>query len=128
VLCFPRRRLNEAHGVVLEGLPSRTADHIYDEDDSQEPIAFKYYGNCSSTSRFQAEVQIVPMLIGLFWQIEHSTIDKPSPQLKAIAQSLEMRQRKGDVLQALRSFEDEFEEFAAGGSARRRLIWLPSRR
>ena len=49
------------------------------------------------------------MLIGLFWQIEHSTIYKPSPQLKGVVRSLEMQQRTSEVLKALKAFEDEFE-------------------
>jgi hypothetical protein len=49
------------------------------------------------------------MLIVLFWQVEHSAIYKPSPQLKGVVASLEIRQRTREVLQALRAFEDEFE-------------------
>jgi hypothetical protein len=49
------------------------------------------------------------MLVGLFWEVEHSTIYKPSPQLKGVSQSLEMRQRNSEVLKALKAFEEEFE-------------------
>src|SRR5664280_3024387 len=56
--------------------------------------------------------QIVSMLTGLFWEVEHSAIYKPTPSLKGIARSLEMQQRTRDVLRALRSFEEEFERLA----------------
>jgi hypothetical protein len=49
------------------------------------------------------------MLTGLFWEIEHDAIYKPDPELKGVAESLEMRERTGDVLKALQRFEDEFE-------------------
>jgi hypothetical protein len=47
---------------------------------------------------------------GLFWEIEHSTIYKPTPELKGIAESLEMQQCTQEVLDALKKFEEEFEK------------------
>ena len=49
------------------------------------------------------------MLTGLFWEIEHAAIYKPSPQLRGLARSLSMQARSRDVLEALGGFEDEFE-------------------
>jgi len=49
------------------------------------------------------------MLTALFWEVEHAAIYKPSPSLKGIARSPQMRLRTTEVLDALRTFEDEFE-------------------
>jgi hypothetical protein len=57
----------------------------------------------------RAELQIVPMLTGLFWEVEHAAIYKPSPQLKGVLASLEMQQPILDVYRALGVFEAEFE-------------------
>ena len=109
VLAFPRSRLIEADADLRAHFPSWSADPIQADDESAEPLAFKYYGYCSRSANIRAELQIVPMLIGLFWQVEHSTIYKPSPELRGIGASLQMRQRTSDVLKALKAFEDEFE-------------------
>jgi hypothetical protein len=109
VLAFPRGRLIEADGDLCRRFPSWTPDPIPAADENEEPLAFKYYGYCTRSTSLRAELQIVPMLIGLFWQVEHSAIYKPSPQLKGVAASLEMQQRTSDVLKALKAFEDEFE-------------------
>jgi predicted ATP-grasp superfamily ATP-dependent carboligase len=50
------------------------------------------------------------MLIGLYWEVEHAAIYKPSPRLRGIADSLDMKQRDNDVHAALRAFETEFEK------------------
>ena len=111
VLAFPRSRWIEAHGCLRQCFSSWTSDPIReDEDDmTREPLAFKYYGYCSASTTFHAELQVVPMLIGLFWEIEHSAIYKPSPELKGVAASLEMKERRREVYQALKGFETEFE-------------------
>jgi hypothetical protein len=49
------------------------------------------------------------MLTGLFWQVEHEAIYKPKPEYKSIANSLEMKERTQDVLNALKAFEETFE-------------------
>jgi hypothetical protein len=49
------------------------------------------------------------MLTALFWEVEHTAIYKPSPNLKGVARSLEMQQRTTEVLKALQAFEEEFE-------------------
>jgi hypothetical protein len=111
VLAFPRSRWREADTELRNPYPfaSWTSDPIRADDENKTLLAFKYHGHCSQSARLQAELQIVPMLIGLFWQIEHSTIYKPSPQLKGVAESLEMKQCTADVLKAFRAFEDELE-------------------
>jgi len=111
VLAFPKRLLTQADQRLREHnrFKSWISDPVPAEEGGEDPRAFKYYGYCSASTKVRGEFQIVPMLIGLFWQVEHSTIYKPSPELKRVASSLEMRQRTGDVLKALRAFENEFE-------------------
>ena len=57
----------------------------------------------------RGEFQIVSMLVGLFWDVEHSTLYKPTPELRGVARSLAMRQRNQEVLRSLEAFEEEFE-------------------
>jgi len=72
--------------------------------------ALKYSGYCAdASSLIGGEYQIVSVLTGLFWNIEHSAIYKPSPQLKGVVRSLTMQERTKDVLEALSAFEEEFE-------------------
>jgi ppGpp synthetase/RelA/SpoT-type nucleotidyltranferase len=114
VLTFPRSRWREANDCLRHRsarFSSWLSDHVWEneEDKTGEPLAFKYYGFCSRNNAICAEIQIVPMLIGLFWQIEHSAIYKPSPQFKGVAAALEMTERRKEVYKALMDFESEFE-------------------
>jgi len=72
-------------------------------------LALKYSGFCQTGDRVRAEYQIVSMLTGLFWEVEHSAVYKPAPQFRGVAKSLEMIWRRTAVLEALRAFETEFE-------------------
>jgi hypothetical protein len=49
------------------------------------------------------------MLTGLFWEVEHAAIYKPAPRFHGVADSIEMKQRRTAVLEALRAFETQFE-------------------
>lgn len=109
VLAFPRSRLIDADQSVHRRFSSWISDPVPSAKPGEEPLAFKYHGYCSASATVRGEIQVVPVLTGLFWEIEHSIIYKPSPELKGIEQSLEMQQRTNEVLSALRSFEDEFE-------------------
>lgn len=117
VLAFPRSCWIKANTDLRRHplLSLWTSDPILAPDEGGEPLAFKYHGYCSRSTNLRAELQIVPLLIGLFWEVEHSTIYKPSPELKGIGASLEMRQRTADVLNALEAFEKEFERLLRNG-------------
>jgi ppGpp synthetase/RelA/SpoT-type nucleotidyltranferase len=108
ILVFPRGRLAETDRHLRERFPSWTADPVPGYGESDEPLALKYFGYCKASDRIRAEFQIVPMLTALFWEVEHSVMYKPSPRLKGLARSLEMRQRTQDVLEVLNAFENEF--------------------
>jgi len=106
VLAFPRRRLVEIDAVLREGFAGWTADPISGDGGD----GLKYWGFCAEVGRrIRGEYQIVSMLTGLFWEVEHSAIYKPTPRLKDIAESLRMRERSAAVLTVLRDFEEEFE-------------------
>ena len=107
VLAFPHGRLKEIDAALQEPFERWTPDPVLSEDG--EPLALKYWGYCPASQSVTGEYQIVPMLTGLFWDVEHSAIYKPSPELRGITRSLEMREPIADVLKALRRFEETFE-------------------
>lgn len=107
VLAFPRSRLNQIDAALRTVFPRWTPDPVLSDRD--EMLAFKYSGRCVPTDSLRAEYQIVSMLTGLFWEVEHAAIYKPAPQLRGVAQSLSMQERSRDVLQALAAFEEEFD-------------------
>jgi ppGpp synthetase/RelA/SpoT-type nucleotidyltranferase len=114
VLVFPRSRWEEAN-LILRQHPMFAAwatDPIRSTlgDANSELLAFKYYGFCSKNARVRAEIQIAPMLIGLFWEVEHSAIYKPSPRFKGVLAEPGMEERTTNVYSALRAFEEKFEE------------------
>jgi ppGpp synthetase/RelA/SpoT-type nucleotidyltranferase len=109
VLVFPRGRLTETDQELRKRFSSWVSDPVPGDDEHDEPRALKYHGYCKSSDQVRGEFQIVPMLTGLFWEVEHAAIYKPSPQLKGINRSLEMKERSKEVLRALKSFEEEFE-------------------
>jgi hypothetical protein len=67
----------------------------------------KYHGFCAVSSRIRCEYQIVPMLLGLFWEVEHSAMYK----FGAVANSKEMTDPRTQVEEALASFESGVEQF-----------------
>ena len=88
-----------------------TADPV--EDDG-EVRAFKYYGYSPQASdKIRGEYQVVPMLTGLFWEVEHSAIYKPDARLSGIGEHFGMQQRTRDVVKALKAFEEQFEALAS---------------
>jgi hypothetical protein len=103
--------LTEIDQKLHKRFASWKADPIQGYSENDKLLAFKYYGYCKkASSKVRGELQIVSMLIGLFWEVEHSAIYKPTPRLKGVARSLEMQQRTREVLNALRTFEEEFEK------------------
>jgi ppGpp synthetase/RelA/SpoT-type nucleotidyltranferase len=106
ILVFPRQRIIQADRALREIFDSWTSDPVATEE---QVLALKYHGFCAASQRISGEYQIVPMLTGLFWEVEHSAIYKPAPQLMRAARSLTMQRRSKEVLDALKAFEDEFE-------------------
>ncbi|HEY1808316.1 MAG TPA: hypothetical protein VGG42_07120 [Acidobacteriaceae bacterium] len=110
VLIFPRARLMEADRLLADRFTAWIPDPVPDE--AGITLAPKYSGYCADVSaRIRAEYQVVPMLIGLFWEVEHSAMYKPSPSLVGMANSREMKLLKSEVEFALSRFEAVFENF-----------------
>ena len=106
VLVFPNSRLVE----VDHALRSHFQSWIYKpvKDDSGAALAPKYFGYCDEVSgKVQEEYQVVPMLLGLFWEVEHSAMYK----FKAVANSKKMKKHRSHVECALSRFEEGIESF-----------------
>jgi ppGpp synthetase/RelA/SpoT-type nucleotidyltranferase len=106
ILVFPRQRILQVDRVLREIFGSWTADPVAVDG---EVLALKYHGYPGASGRIRGEYQIVSMLVGLFWEVEHSAIYKPAPQLRRVARSVAMQQRSKEVSDSLKAFEDEFE-------------------
>jgi hypothetical protein len=106
ILVFPRRRILEVDRALREIFGSWISDPVVV---GGEVLALKYYGFSEASERIRGEYQIVSMLTGLFWEVEHSAIYKPAPRLKGVVQHLGMQERTKEVLEALKAFEDQFE-------------------
>jgi hypothetical protein len=71
LLVFPDRRLHEVDAVLLENFPAWRSDPILNRDKVE--LAKKYDGKLDvDRRRIGAEYQVVPMLLGLYWEVEHS--------------------------------------------------------
>jgi hypothetical protein len=49
------------------------------------------------------------MLMGMFWEVEHSALYKPSPELRGMERSAKLSQLSEDVVRSLKAFEAGFE-------------------
>jgi ppGpp synthetase/RelA/SpoT-type nucleotidyltranferase len=115
VLAFPRSRLHEIDAALREEEEFKDWKEDPVLGEKQEKLAFKYSGHSLASKHVVGEYQIVSTLIGLFWEVEHSAIYKPSPQLRGVVRSREMKEPIQNVLSALRSFEEKFEELVQQG-------------
>lgn len=109
VLVFPRGLIHRVDICIKNHFGTWNTDHMPGYNEGDDNQALKYYGFCSKEDSVYGEIQIVPMLTGLFWKVEHEAIYKPKPEFKSIANSLEMRERTQEVLDALKAFEETFE-------------------
>jgi ppGpp synthetase/RelA/SpoT-type nucleotidyltranferase len=109
VLAFPRRRLAEVDDLLREEFCGWTPDPVEDDGEVQ---AFKYHGHCQASDKVRGEYQVVSMLTGLFWEVEHAAIYKPDARLSGIADHRGMRESTRDVAKALKAFEEQFEALA----------------
>ena len=109
VLVFPRNHVVQANEELLRRFPLWTPDPVREYHEG--PIlAEAYYGYCDASGIIQGEIQVVPMLTGLFWEVEHAAIYKPSPRLVDLVRRPVMQLRVSEVLRSLEAFEDEFEK------------------
>jgi ppGpp synthetase/RelA/SpoT-type nucleotidyltranferase len=109
VLTFPRRHFEAVRRLLAPMTDSWTSDHLHDLGASDSPVALKYDGLRNPTDDVKVEIQIVSLLVGLFWEVEHAAIYKPSPSLRGVEKSPAMQSKTTAVLAALRDFEEEFD-------------------
>ena len=110
ILAFPGEVLLKTDQKLRDQFPNWVADPIVLNDESDEPLAIsKYYGLCDVSDKVMGEFQVVPTLIGLYWEVEHSVIYKAAPEFKYVARHPDMQGRDQDVIRALRSFEETLE-------------------
>lgn len=67
VLAFPPRRLNAVRDVLLPRLRTWAADHMPASNPDSSNIGLKYSGRWHDNDVFRSEIQIVSLLIGLFY-------------------------------------------------------------
>jgi len=108
-LVFPNYRLSQVAGYIRALYPAWTLDPVRDDKDAA--LALKYYGCSRISKKVRGEYQVVPMLLGLFWEVEHAAMYKPAAHMKDIVNSEEMRVVRGNVELALRKFEAGFDDF-----------------
>jgi ribosome-associated translation inhibitor RaiA len=110
VLVFPRPRLEEVHASVRRKYGHWTADPV-ETGTPAKWRAWKYYGYCPVSSQVQAELQVVPMLTGLFWQVEHDAFYKPrDPVLRGAANKPVVREHTEAVYDAFEALEAILEQ------------------
>ncbi len=117
VLVFPFDRLKQVDQKLREYEPFQnwTSDPVkYARGFVQAP---KYYGYCDDVSHHvQGEYQIIPMLIGHFWEVEHSAIYKPTGWAKGADKDHDLKTLRAKVECSLLRFEQEFERFSRKNS------------
>jgi hypothetical protein len=106
VLVFPNARLIEVDNLLREHFHAWTSRPVKDETGAV--IAPKYWGYCDKVcNKVRCEYRVVPMLLGLFWDVEHSAMYK----FKAVAESKKMQGHRDLVIQALSQFAGGIEQF-----------------
>jgi hypothetical protein len=109
VLVFPKLRLEDVHTIIRTKYAEWTSDPVKTGTPPRFR-AWKYHGFCSTSARVRAELQIVPMLTGLFWQVEHDAFYKPrDPVLRGAASKPVIRDRTERVYDAFEELEDVLE-------------------
>jgi hypothetical protein len=117
VLVFPRGRLLEADQILREYEPFKNWNSDPIKDAGGTELASTYHGFFQEDGgKVCAEYQVVPMLIGLFWEVEHSAMYKPIGWAKGIENDPEMRNLRTGVESSLSHFEEEFERFVKRNS------------
>lgn len=111
VLVFPRRRIRQADVILRRAFSSFKPDHIQGND---EVLALKYRGLSKASRKIKGEYQIMSILNGRFWEVEHSAMYKPDARLRGVADHPALVERRTEVHQAIRTFEEQFERLLRG--------------
>jgi hypothetical protein len=106
VQVFPNSRLTEVDTVLRNHFCNWTPEPIKNATGAIQ--AANYFGYCVEVSGdIHGEYQVVPMLLGLFWQVEHAAMYK----FHAAANSKEMQSHRSAVEKSLIDFENGMERF-----------------
>ncbi len=105
IMAFPRTRITEIEHVLRGQILKSWAPEPFREGPA---VGFKFVGTCSPNSAVRAEYQIVPLLTGLFWEVEHAAIYKPAVVLRGTTTTPTMKRKANEVLLALQEFEAAF--------------------
>lgn len=84
ILVFPEGLISTVNKIITENFSSLKSDPILKKGNPKDIIALKYHGFINEDDKFQSEIQIVSMLIGLFWEVEHFTLYKQDPSFKGV--------------------------------------------
>jgi ppGpp synthetase/RelA/SpoT-type nucleotidyltranferase len=126
VLVFPRTMIPAIDTTLRKHFSRWQADPVPGLYKGDPPLARKYCGYCNASKTIRAEFQIVPMLTGLFWDIEHAAIYKPAPQLQDAVKHPDIQIRTQAIYKAFQDFELELVEkimsFRASGRRQARRI------
>jgi len=106
ILAFPNTRVAEIDDLLRKHFAGWTYKPV--KDDFGSVLAPKYFGyRTDLSSKVRGEYQVVPMLLGLFWEVEHAAMYK----FRAVARSKVMRGHRAEVEVALARFEAGIESF-----------------
>jgi hypothetical protein len=112
-LVFPRSRLMEVNDTLQAHFAGWSSDPVPVPGDKFDVLAPKYSGRLLNVSNdIQAEFQIVPMLIGLYWEVEHAAIYKHASNVsssRSREDSSPLKKLDENIVHALLNFEAEYE-------------------
>jgi ppGpp synthetase/RelA/SpoT-type nucleotidyltranferase len=119
ILAFPKLRVSAIEEAVRARFCDWIADHVPPAAGTAIPMALKYHGYCKTHCHIRAEIQLMPMLVGLYWEVEHGALYKPGDRLRGLEVSEHMKERNADLIRAMHAFEDQFETLTFAPSALR---------
>jgi ppGpp synthetase/RelA/SpoT-type nucleotidyltranferase len=109
VLAFPKSRVLEIDDVVRDRFWDWVPDPVPPLAGTANVLALKYHGYCKTHGYVRAEIQLMSMLVGMYWEVEHGALYKPGDRLRGMEVDLKMHARSADVIRAMSTFEAEFE-------------------
>lgn len=105
-MVFPAGLITKVNKIITTKFRSWKSDH---HKLGKTILCKKYDGLPSKKLKIRCEIQIISMLTGAFWDIEHFALYKPDPAYKGMKENLTMRRLRDEVLVKLAEFEKSFE-------------------
>lgn len=116
VLAFPRSLLERVHTTLQRRFDDWTPDPVKLGTENK-PLAWKYHGHCSTSQKIRAEIQVMSMLNGLFWHVEHDAFYKPrDPGLRGADRNAVIRGYINGVYNAFDELESALEQRLRDGA------------